>query len=250
MSKIVIDTSSLQSSPFRNNTGKLVWFCLLHDADENGVVNTSARSIAKEIGVSDKAVRNLLSEFEQHGIIECASPIFSPRSSPQQVRYLGKCIILKSTKVCEAKPKSKNKPKSAPKSDIQPDIVTIDSSSDALGFVDPEFREAFNEWLDFKKRQFKFEYKTTRSLNAAYNELLKLSEGNPHVAMKIVMQSESNGWKGLYKLRNDETKQFTSAIGANGNRPVSAQADCYSELERETDAVLLNAACFNSSEND
>lgn len=250
MSKIAIDTSALHSPPFRNNTGKLVWFCLLRDADENGVADTSARSIAKEIGISEKTVRNLLSEFELHDVIECASPIFGPHLSSQQIRYLGKHIILKNTTTCESKPKAKSKPKSAPKSDIQSDIITTDSLSDTLCFVNPEYREAFSEWLDFKKRQFKFEYKTRRSLNAAYNELLKLSEGNPQTAMEIVMQSESNGWKGLYKLKYNETKPITSTAGAGRNRPLAPKTDRYSMLERAAGEILRNAAYRDSAQND
>lgn len=77
-------------------------------------------------------------------------------------------------------------------------------------FVSPEFEESFNEWLDYKKRQFKFEYKTERSLKAAYSELVKLSGGDPTVAAKIVDQSMGNGWKGLFELKNHGTKTNTA----------------------------------------
>lgn len=77
-------------------------------------------------------------------------------------------------------------------------------------FVSPELEEPFSEWLDYKKRQFKFEYKTERSLKAAYSELVKLSEGDPAVAAEIVDQSMRNGWKGLFELKNHGTKTNTT----------------------------------------
>ena len=77
-------------------------------------------------------------------------------------------------------------------------------------FVSPEFEELFNEWLDYKKRQFKFEYKTERSLKAAYSDLVKLSGGDPIIAAEIVDQSMRNGWKGLFELKNHGAKTITT----------------------------------------
>lgn len=60
---------------------------------------------------------------------------------------------------------------------------------------------AFSTWLEYKKRQFDFEYKTEPALKAVYSELILLSKGDPALAMKIVEQSMSNGWKGLFELK-------------------------------------------------
>lgn len=77
-----IDTEILHSSVFRTSTSKLVFFYLLRDSDEAGVVNTSAVSIAKEIGVNEKTVRKVFKSFRDNGVIEIKSPISSPISSP------------------------------------------------------------------------------------------------------------------------------------------------------------------------
>lgn len=82
------------------------------------------------------------------------------------------------------------------------------------GFVDPVFEDAFTAWLDYKKKQFRFEYKTERSLKAAYSELVRLSGGDPYTATRIVEQSMSNGWKGLFELKSNGTQPITTTDSA------------------------------------
>lgn len=68
--------------------------------------------------------------------------------------------------------------------------------------VDPAFAEAFDLWLQYKheKRQ---SYKGESSLKACYNKLVKLSHGDPQIAMAIVEQSMANNWAGLFGLKQD-----------------------------------------------
>ena len=94
MSKVAFDTSLLRLPSFRTNVGKLVWFCLLRDSDETGMVNTSACSIAREIGVCEKTVRNTLSELCADGVIAGDSPNTTPNNTPNKVRYKGRQIAI------------------------------------------------------------------------------------------------------------------------------------------------------------
>lgn len=214
MSKITIDTSLLRLPSFRTNVSKVVWFCLLRDSDEGGMVKTSACSIAKEIGVCEKTVRNALLELKSDGVIESSNPNTSPNSAPSKVRYMGRVVTLNLSTNCKQKRVKMSEQKSETKSDICSDTITAKTSSNALmfaapyEFVDPAFKEAFMVWLDYKKTQFKFTYKSDRSLRAAYSEMIKLSGNNPQVAMQIVNQSMSHGWKGLFELKNYGTTQI------------------------------------------
>lgn len=70
-------------------------------------------------------------------------------------------------------------------------------------FIAPEFEEAFNLWLEYK-RQRRESYKSKMSLQACYNKLLKLSDGNPFTAMLIVQQSMANNWAGLFELKENK----------------------------------------------
>lgn len=118
---------------------------------------------------------------------------------------------------------------------IQQPIITAKTSSNNLSFIDPAFADAFTTWLEHKKKQFKFEYKTERSLKAAYAELVKLSGNDPDIAMQIVEQSMSNGWKGLFELKNNGTYKPTPTPQRT---PDGRQIDRYSALEAAARAVV------------
>lgn len=81
-------------------------------------------------------------------------------------------------------------------------------------FDSDEFKKYWSLWVDFKKEQFNFTYKSSISLQAALNELTKLAEGREDLAIKIIMQSINNSWKGLFKLKTEN----------NGNTNYSKQA--------------------------
>jgi len=69
-----------------------------------------------------------------------------------------------------------------------------------LSFINEEFRDVFLEWLDYKK-QSNDSYKVQKSVELAYNKLLALSENNLDNAKKIVENSMSNNYKGLFPLK-------------------------------------------------
>jgi hypothetical protein len=72
-----------------------------------------------------------------------------------------------------------------------------------LPFVSKEFEKMWFDWKDYKKKQFKFTYRTTQSELATLQELTKLSNGQEDQAIKILNQSMANGWKGLFNLKED-----------------------------------------------
>jgi len=72
-----------------------------------------------------------------------------------------------------------------------------------LPFVSKEFEKIWFDWKDYKKKQFKFTYRTTQSELATLQELTKLSNGQEDIALKIIQQSMANGWKGLFNLKED-----------------------------------------------
>jgi hypothetical protein len=77
-----------------------------------------------------------------------------------------------------------------------------------LPWSSENFKGIWNDWKQYKKEQFKFNYKN-KSETAALTELLKLSSGDESVAIKIIHQSLSNGWKGFFELKKNgrETNQ-------------------------------------------
>ena len=65
------------------------------------------------------------------------------------------------------------------------------------------FKKYWSLWLEFKKEQFNFTYKSKISIQAALNELVKLSNGQEQTAIKIIEQSIAKGWQGFFQLKND-----------------------------------------------
>lgn len=86
-------------------------------------------------------------------------------------------------------------------------------------FVNP-FSEAFLEkwelWKEYKYQTFRFKYATPMSEQAAANELVELSDGDEDIAKKIINQSMSNQWRGLFRLK-------TLKSVAGGKQPITNQ---------------------------
>lgn len=122
MTDIVLFLSQLKANVFRTNTSKLVWFCLMRDVDDAGMVKTSALSIAKEIGVNEKTVRKVFDNLVKEGLIDTICPILSPNDSPKKVRYMGRVIKLNGLDICGISKKAQVRKKSDISSDIQSDI--------------------------------------------------------------------------------------------------------------------------------
>lgn len=73
-----------------------------------------------------------------------------------------------------------------------------------LPFNTSEFAEAWSDWIEYKEQEFKFRYKSHHSLRAALKKLKRLSNDNEQTAIEIIEESMANGWKGLFKLKDEE----------------------------------------------
>mgnify|MGYP003510068661 FL=1 len=85
------------------------------------------------------------------------------------------------------------------------------------GNFSESFREEWERWKSYKKEQHNFKFKSFDTEKTSINELFKLSNGIESIAVKIINQSISNGWKGFFKLKDKEQhKNIKSAnIGDN-----------------------------------
>lgn len=70
-----------------------------------------------------------------------------------------------------------------------------------LPFKTPELIEAWNEWL-LERKDRKLKKYTERGLKAAITNLLNISGQDERIAVKIINQSISQGWQGLFPLKN------------------------------------------------
>lgn len=75
-----------------------------------------------------------------------------------------------------------------------------------------EIKEAINRWLEYKKSQYGFRYKSADSFKTFLKKLNELSGNNVTTALKIIEQSIANGWAGIFELKNkgNGTNQLTN----------------------------------------
>ena len=69
--------------------------------------------------------------------------------------------------------------------------------------------EAWNEWVEFRKKEYRLSYKTLGE-KKAFNNLIFISDGDKEKQRLIIEQSMANGWKGLFKLK--ENKKSSSDV--------------------------------------
>ena len=77
-----------------------------------------------------------------------------------------------------------------------------------------EVEKTWLKWKEYKKKEFKFSYKSDVSEEAAKKQLIELAGNDAEIAIKIIEQSISNGWKGFFKLKNNNNGITGKSIGA------------------------------------
>jgi hypothetical protein len=73
-----------------------------------------------------------------------------------------------------------------------------------------DFLKDWNSWIDYKKTNHKFTYKTIESEQIAFNHLYKLSNENQSTARDIIHQSIANGYQGLFELKTNKNAKPTN----------------------------------------
>lgn len=71
------------------------------------------------------------------------------------------------------------------------------------------FKTQWEHWKIYKKKDHKFNYKSTQSEQAALEKLCELSGGTEKTAIAIIHQSMSNGWKGFFELKNQNNGKYS-----------------------------------------
>jgi hypothetical protein len=90
------------------------------------------------------------------------------------------------------KEEDKDKDKEEDKERIKNEII--------LPFESENFKNIWNQWKEYKSKEFGFKYKSSQSEQAALKELSGIAD-NEKMAVDIIIQSMANGYKGLFKLK-------------------------------------------------
>jgi hypothetical protein len=94
--------------------------------------------------------------------------------------------------------------------DFEKKLILVNPFSD-------EFLQTWILWKDYKKKEFRFLFKSLESEQASLNELVELAEGHESSAVQIIHQSMAKGWKGLFKLKDNGKNGKTVATGGRSH---------------------------------
>lgn len=76
-----------------------------------------------------------------------------------------------------------------------------------------QFLTLWEQWKEYKRGQFSFQYKTLQSEQAAINDLVRISGGIEIQATEIIHQSMAKGWKGFFQLKNSQNGKDKQPTG-------------------------------------
>ena len=169
--------------------------------------------IQAEYGISRPTVSRSINKLEQLGLIV--------RRFDGRVRHLSsnaacseftgrvKPVIRQSDQNDQAdgsNDTSKKKRKNKPKNKV--DIV--------LPFDTPEFIQAWDLWVNYKREEHSFHFKSASSQQGALKKLSNLCNNDEQEAIAIIHDAIANGWKGLWARQKPKRTgaQDGSVIGA------------------------------------
>ena len=94
-------------------------------------------------------------------------------------------------------------------------------------FVSENFKKMWSNWIDYKKQQHNFTYKSAISEQGALKDLAKISDGNEQLAIDLIENAISKAWKGIYKpdnFKGNGTGQQQSTGQSNFEKAMADQA--------------------------
>lgn len=94
-----------------------------------------------------------------------------------------------------------------------------------LDFITEDLADAFMLWLEYKKDR-RESYKSYKSLRICFNNLVKLSNNDPAIAVQVVENSIGNNYSGLFALKNNKN--------GNGNKNQTDSTDSGDTIIRTT----------------
>lgn len=196
--------------------------CILHKSDEYGVIllkqkdkqnNNQALNfaikISKQLPIELIEIQRAIEELANEKVI------FIDGDKLIQKR------MVKDNAISEARSKAgskggfktqsfaKAKKKANTEDENESEDEDINKDEIVYPFDSETFLDAWKLWKKFKKEQFKFTYKNIGEQSALI-KLSKISNLNDEIAIKIIIQSIENGWKGLFELKDNNNGQSTT----------------------------------------
>lgn len=129
-----------------------------------------------------------------------------------------------------------DKEKEIDKSISKKKALSFDVRAD-LSYVDEEFSDIWNEWLDYKD-EIKKQYKTQRGAKMQYASLLKYADNNVILANAIVKRSIEQSWDGVFELSDKQKTLFLSS-----NSPYAIEVPVPTPTESK-DTIIIGGVVY------
>ena len=239
MAKRFTDTEKWKKPFIRGLQGayKLLWLYICDDCDHAGIwqvdidvaqirigekidINEAIKIFDEKIIIFDKGNKWFIPSF-----IEFQYP---SGLNPDNRAHNSIIILLEKYKLLDKQNKPLTRPLQGCK-DMDMDMVkdkdkVKEQKNIEISFLGNEIIEYWDLWKDYKSKQFKFKYKTVQSEQAAFDDLVRLSEKNCKNAIEIIKQSMANGWKGLFELKISQNKTLShKSVGKYQNELETAR---------------------------
>ena len=183
-------------------TDKLILSDIYNLCAEGGDYFKTNDTIAKEVNISVPSVSRSIKKLINLNYIKC--------------EYNGRSRLIKmiSTLI-----KMIKQPNQIDKAAISKRLDSIHSSIQnkkhiseevVLPFESDDFKNIWEIWLDERKQQKRKKY-TARGEQAALHNLQKISNNNEKQAIKIIQQSITQGWQGLFALKGATNRNELNA---------------------------------------
>lgn len=183
---ILLPMAGLSDDLWRNPNLARLFAYLLTRVDGKGEIKTDMAKVAADLTLSRQQVRTLMSKLDSNQILT--------KSSTTRTTKL---------KIGIQEDKPKRQPRKQP--NRQPNanqIKPLAPSYITPSFVSPEFREVWQMWIEYRK-EINNNYKSAKSEEIGYKQMVEKSGGNPDVARRMIENSIANGYKGMFAPDNN-----------------------------------------------
>jgi len=167
---------------------------------KRGQFFTSIENLSNELSLTPKQIRTSLKKLEKTKELGIQGASNGTMITVYKYDSYQDIYANKGQAIGQTKGKQRaNKGQQLNKEEIKEEII---NNNIELDFKNLNFK-IWSKWIQYKKDQFKFSYKTKETEQIALNELIELSKNDSTVAEKIINQSISKGYKGLFELKNN-----------------------------------------------
>lgn len=189
-------------------TGYGIYWCIVEDLYNNAnALRLDYESIAYELRVDEDIIKSIINDFELFEIedeyfmsLSVERRLLERENKSNKARKSANDRWEKHRKNANAMQTHSegNAIKERKEKEIKENKVNkIDID---LSFVDFEYLNSFELWLDYKKNKNQ-KYKTQKSTEICYKNLLKISNNDPDIARQIIENSIANNYSGLFPLK-------------------------------------------------